>query len=104
MKIAARELNLLGLTLAVVVLALTYLALEPKFREWTEFRERRADLLARQELAQRRLDSRPDVEARLEEFRRGLSRLFKKDLPLLRGRQVGLPHMPRGIEPVEGIE
>ena len=72
MKIAARELNLLGLTLAVVVLALTYLALEPKFREWTEFRERRADLLARQELAQRRLDSRPDVEARLEEFRRGL--------------------------------
>jgi hypothetical protein len=71
-KIAARELNLLGLTLAVVVLALTYLVLEPKVREWAEFRERRADLLARQELAQRRLDSRPEVEARLEEFRRGL--------------------------------
>ena len=72
MKIAARELNLLGLTLAVVVLALTYLALEARFREWTEFRAQREDLLARRELAQRRLDSRPEVEARLDGFRRGL--------------------------------
>ena len=72
MKIAARELNLLGATLAVILLALSYLALEPKFQEWAEFRTQREDLLARQDLAQRRLDSRPDVEARLEEFRRGL--------------------------------
>ena len=72
MKIAARELNLLGLTLAVVVLALTYLALDPKLKEWTEFRDQRADLVARRDLAQRWLDSRPEVEARLAEFRRGL--------------------------------
>ena len=34
MKIAARELNLLAVTVAVVVLALTYWALESKFQEW----------------------------------------------------------------------
>lgn len=72
MKIAARELNLLGLTLAVVLLALTYLALEPKFREWADFRAQREDLQARQEAAQQLLDSREAVEARLAEFRRGL--------------------------------
>ena len=54
MKIAARELNLLGLTLAVLLLALTYLALKSKFQEWTDFRAQREDLLARQEAAQRR--------------------------------------------------
>ena len=72
MKIAARELNLLGLTLAVVLLALSYLALEPLFQEWADFRAQREDLLARQAAAQQLLDSRPDVEARLEEFRQGL--------------------------------
>lgn len=72
MKIAARELNLLGITLAVVLLALTYLALEPKFQEWADFRAQREDLLARQEAAQQLLDSRPTVEARLAEFRQGL--------------------------------
>jgi hypothetical protein len=72
MKIAARELNLLGLTAAVVLLALTYLALEPKFQEWTEFRAQREDLLARQATAQQLLDSRETVEARLAEFRQGL--------------------------------
>lgn len=72
MKIAARELNLLGITLAVVLLALTYLALEPKFQEWADFRAQREDLLARQEAAQLLLDSRPTVEARLAEFRQGL--------------------------------
>ena len=72
MKIAARELNLLGLTLAVLLLALTYLALKSKFQEWTDFRAQREDLLARQEAAQRLLDSRADVEARLAEFRQGL--------------------------------
>ena len=72
MKIAARELNLLGLTLAVVLLALSYLALEPLFQEWADFRAQREDLLARQEAAQQLLDSRPTVEARLAEFRQGL--------------------------------
>ncbi len=72
MKIAARELNLLGVTLAVVLLALTYLALEPKFQEWADFRAQREDLRARQEAAQQLLDSRETVEARLAEFRQGL--------------------------------
>ena len=72
MKMAARELNLLGITLAVLLLALTYLALEPKFQEWAEFRAQREDLLARREMAQQLLDSRGSVEARLEEFRQGL--------------------------------
>lgn len=72
MKIAARELNLLGLTLAVVLLALTYLGLEPKFREWADFRAQREDLLLRRDAAQQMLDSREAVEARLAEFRQGL--------------------------------
>ena len=72
MKIAARELNLLGVTVAVILLALTYLALEPKFREWADFRAQRDDLLARRDAAQQLLDSRESVESRLEEFRQGL--------------------------------
>lgn len=69
MKIAARELNLLAATVAVVALALTYLALEPTFQEWTEFTERREDLVARRDTAQQLLDSRESVESRLSEFR-----------------------------------
>jgi hypothetical protein len=72
MKIAARELNLLSLTVAVVLVALTYLALEPKFQEWADFRAQREDLQARQETAQLLLDSQGTVEARLAEFRQGL--------------------------------
>ena len=72
MKIAARELNLLGLTLAVVLLALTYVALKPEFQEWAEFRAQREDLLARRAAAELLLDSRETVEARLAEFRQGL--------------------------------
>ncbi len=72
MKIAARELNLLGITVAVVVLALTYLALEPKFQEWSDFRTQREELQARQETAQQLLDSQGTVESRLAEFRQGL--------------------------------
>ena len=72
MKMAARELNLLGITRAVLLLAMTDLALEPKFQEWAEFRAQREDLLARREMAQQLLDSRGSVEARLEEFRQGL--------------------------------
>ena len=72
MKIAARELNLLFATLAVVLLAGTYLALEPKLKEWGEFSAQREDLHSRQETAQQLLDSRESVEARLAEFRQGL--------------------------------
>lgn len=72
MKIAARELNLLFATLAVVVLALTYVALEARFEEWAQFEEQRTDLLTRQDQAQQYLDSRGAVEARLQEFRQGL--------------------------------
>ena len=49
MKIAAREMNLLFATLAVVLLALTYLALEPKLQEWADFGEQREDLQARRD-------------------------------------------------------
>lgn len=69
MKIAPRELNLIGLTVAVVALALTYLALEDKFAEWAEFNERRAELMERRETAQQLLDSREAVEDRLAAFR-----------------------------------
>lgn len=72
MKIAARELNLLGITLAVVLLALTYLVLDPKFQEWAQFGVQREELEARKEAAQRLLDSRDGVEARMAEFRKGL--------------------------------
>ena len=72
MKIAARELNLLGVTLAVVLLAGTYLALEPKIEEWMEFRERREELDGRRATAQRMLGNRDRVEARMGEFREGL--------------------------------
>ena len=72
MKIAARELNLLGITLAVILLGLTYLALDSKFQEWADFRTQRADLETRRDAAQQMLDSRPEVEARLAEFRQGL--------------------------------
>ncbi|NCA81510.1 MAG: hypothetical protein EOM72_02015 [Opitutae bacterium] len=72
MKIAARELNLLFATAGVVVLALTYLALDPKIQEWAGFRAQREDLQARQAEAQQLLDSREAVESRLAEFRKGL--------------------------------
>ena len=72
MKIAARELNLLFATLAVVLLAVTYVALESKFQEWGEFSAQREDLKTRQETAQQLLDSQESVEARLAEFRQGL--------------------------------
>ena len=72
MKIAARELNLLFATLAVVVVAATYLALESQFNEWGEFRAQREDLQQRQEKAQQLLNSQESVESRLAEFRQGL--------------------------------
>lgn len=72
MKIAARELNLLGITTAVVLLALTYLVLKPKFREWAEFQEKREELLDRKAQARQYLDSRESVESRLQAFRQEL--------------------------------
>lgn len=72
MKMAAREMNLLFATLAVVLLAGTYLALEPAFQEWAEFSGREEELTSRRDAARHLLDSREAVEARLGEFRRGL--------------------------------
>ena len=72
MKIAAREMNLLFATLAVVLLALTYLALEPKLQEWADFGAQREDLEARRAKAQQLLDDREAVESKLAEFRQGL--------------------------------
>ena len=72
MKIAAREMNLLGLTLGVLLLALTYLGLEPKIQEWGEFRAARDELQVRRDEARQMLDSQAEVEARLAEFRQGL--------------------------------
>ena len=72
MKIAAREMNLLFATLAVVLLALTYLALEPKLQEWADFGAQREDLEARRAKAQQLLDGREAVESKLAEFRQGL--------------------------------
>jgi hypothetical protein len=71
-KVAARELNLLALTLAVLMLAGTYLVLEPSIQEWADFGEQRDDLQARLDSAQQLIDSRPAVESRLAEFRQGL--------------------------------
>lgn len=72
MKIAAREMNLLGLTLGVLLLALTYLGLEPKIQEWSEFRASRDELQVRRDEARQMLDSQAEVEAHLAEFRQGL--------------------------------
>ncbi len=78
MKIAAREQNLLGITLAVVLLALTYLVLEPKFQEWGAFRAEREDLQVRLDRAEQLLGSQAMVESRLAEFREGLP-VFQPD-------------------------
>ena len=61
MKIAAREMNLLGLTLGVLLLALTYLGLEPKIQEWGEFRAAREELQVRRDEARQMLDSQAEV-------------------------------------------
>ncbi|MDR0994621.1 MAG: hypothetical protein LBN38_08705 [Verrucomicrobiota bacterium] len=72
MKMAAREMNLLGITLAVVWLAATYWFMEPKFAEWSDFAEQREELEERLNMANRLLDSRETVEERLAEFSEGL--------------------------------
>ena len=72
MKIAAREMNLLGITLAVVLLALSYLVLDPKFQEWGAFRDQRIELQTRLDRATQMLDSQGMVESQLAEFRKGL--------------------------------
>jgi Tfp pilus assembly protein PilO len=78
MKIAPREQNLLGITIAVILLAVTYLMLEPKFQEWREFRDQREDLQMRLDKAERLLASREQVESSLAEFRKGLP-VFPED-------------------------
>lgn len=72
MKMAARELNLLGITLAVAVLAGTYGMLGTQRAEWKAFAEQRTEWEDRLADATRMLDSREDVEARLAEFRAGV--------------------------------
>ena len=72
MRVAPREMNLLLMTLALVLLAGTYLWLEPHVQEWGEYREKQEALEARVASAQRLLDSRGMIEARLNEFSRGL--------------------------------
>ncbi len=94
MKIAARELNLIFITLVIIILAGTYLALEPSVQEWSEFREQQEDLQARLDSANVLLDSRPTVEARLSEFRQGLpsyppGRKVEADLLLALERMAG---------------
>jgi len=93
-KIAPRELNLLFATLAVVLLAVTYLVLEPSIREWAGFRERQEDLLARRAAAQQLLDSRETVENRLAEFRAGVPTFPE-------GRQVE-SELLRGLDRMAG--
>lgn len=72
MKIAPREMNLLFATLAVVLLAGTYLALEPHVKEWGDFARQREELEARRDQFRHLLDNRERVEATLDEFRGGL--------------------------------
>ena len=72
MKIAAREWNLLAITLGVVVCALTYLALEPYLLEWKGFRDKQEELTSRLERAENMLARRESVTARLAEVRQGL--------------------------------
>lgn len=72
MKLAPSELRLLAFTLAVLLLALTYLALKPSFAEWAAFGEQRLDLEERLEKAEALLDRKPAMEARLDAFRQGL--------------------------------
>lgn len=72
MKIAAREWNLLAITLGVVVCALTYLALEPYLLEWKGFRDKQEELTSRLERAENMLARRESVTARLAEIRQGL--------------------------------
>jgi len=78
MKIAPREQRLLGITIAVVLLAISYLMLEPKFKELGEFRTQRVVLKHRLNKAERLLASQGQVEAQLEEFRKGLP-VFPED-------------------------
>lgn len=72
MKMPRRELKLLVATLAIALLAGTYMFLEPSLKEFGEFGARRAAIEERKLLAQRLLDSRPQVERQVQEFLEGL--------------------------------
>ena len=69
---APREMRLAGITLAIVVLAGTYWWLEPSLAEWGAFGAKREAAERRKAEAQRLLESRPGVEARMAEFLAGL--------------------------------
>jgi len=72
MKMPRRELKLLVATLAIALLAGTYVFLEPSVQEFGEYGKRRAAIEERKLLAQRLLDSRPQVEQQVQEFLEGL--------------------------------
>lgn len=68
MKMPRRELGLLVTTLAVALLAATYLMLEPSIREFGAFGKKHEALEDRAERARRLLESRPQVEADVQAF------------------------------------
>ena len=68
MKMPRRELRLLVVTVAVVLLAGTYMALEKSIAEFGEYGQKRKKIEERARIAQHLLDSRPQVEAQVEEF------------------------------------
>lgn len=72
MKMPRRELSLLVVTLAVVLLAVTYMVLEPSIDEFSQYGERRAEIDKRVAIAQHLLDSRPQVEQDVQDFLDGL--------------------------------
>lgn len=72
MKISPREMNLLGMTLAVLLLAGTYWALGDKFTEWKDFSRQREEFDDRLFESERLVASRDRVEEELEQFSTGL--------------------------------
>ena len=68
MKMPRRELRLLVITVAVVLLAGTYMALEKSIAEFGEYGQKRKKIEERAKIAQHLLDTRPQVEAEVEEF------------------------------------
>jgi hypothetical protein len=68
MKMPRRELRLLVITVGVVLLAGTYMALEGAIAEFGAYGQKLRKIEERAQIAQHLLDSRPQVEAQVEEF------------------------------------
>lgn len=69
MKMASREAGLLGVTLAVAILAGTYWALGPQIKEWKDYGESRRDLEERLDDAEEMLKRQGEIAEKLDEFR-----------------------------------